>query len=88
MNGTAAPGPAHAPPIKYRVTWERIGRTHDVPDLDITTEDPDEIAEQIWRYARRYLGSRWYMCDVDLTTGAVHIGGGRFGQGTIAAVTT
>jgi hypothetical protein len=48
---------------RYRVTFARIGRNHDVPALVTTAVDADDLAEQVFRYARPRLGSR----DVDVT---------------------
>lgn len=74
-----------------RVVFERIGRKHEVPDLEIDTATlaaagqvrADQIAEQVWRYAGRFLASREYMVTVDLERGTVSIDADRFGKGTI-----
>lgn len=60
-------------------TFDRIGRNHYVPPLAVTGT-PDEIAEQVFRYARRYLGSKWYEVTVDLETMTGAIEYGRFGS--------
>lgn len=69
------------------VKFERIGRRRDVPLLRTPDDHPDLVAEAVWRYAGKYLGSRDYDVDVKLPTdeaaGAVSIGWGRFGVGTI-----
>lgn len=69
------------------VTFERIGRTHEVPALTTPDEHPDRVAEAIYRYAGRFLMSRDYDVDVRLpdgdAPGAVSIGWGRMGAGVI-----
>lgn len=77
----------------YRVDFERIGRTHDVPQLTCDAVDADELADKVWDYARRYLVSRDYEVTVrgdededDLRSGKVSIGYGRFGGGTFEEV--
>jgi hypothetical protein len=77
----------------YRVTFERIGRTHDVPELTTTAVDLDELAEAVHDYARRFLVSNDYEVsvrgadDVDVTDkGKVYIGWGRYGTGTFEEV--
>lgn len=75
----------------YRVTFERIGRNHNVPPTTVEANDPDELAERVYRYARQYLLSRDFDVDVlsedDGHTGKVAIGWGRFGAGTFEEVT-
>lgn len=44
------------------ITFDRIGRTHDVPPLTVHATDPNKIAEAIYEYARPHLLSR----DVDV----------------------
>lgn len=75
----------------YRVAFERIGRTHNVPPFTCEAATPDELAERVHRHARQYLTSRDYDVDVlsndDGHTGKVSIGWGRFGGGTFEEVT-
>jgi hypothetical protein len=70
----------------YRVTFERIGRRHDVDPLTVTVtaapdDQADELAEAVYRYARRFLASRDVETQVDLDQKAVtifagfHLGG-------------
>lgn len=49
-----------AAPTTYRVTFDRIGRNHSVPPLDIKRAEPDAdyLADAIFSYARKHLGSR------------------------------
>lgn len=45
----------------YRITFDRIGRTHNPPSIDVTTttNDPfDELAEAAYIHARKFLRSR------------------------------
>jgi hypothetical protein len=50
------------PITSYRVTFERIGRDHDVAPLVTVATSADELAEVIYDYARPRLRSR----DVDV----------------------
>jgi hypothetical protein len=82
----------------YRVTFERIGRHHDVAPLTATVtcrpdDQADKLAEAVWRYARKYLASRDVETQVDLPTaekptGAVMIfcGFRTGGTGTVEVV--
>lgn len=68
---------------QYRVTYERIGRRHDIPPLVRVAAGADHLAELIHDDARQYLGSREVEVAVDLETldGAIFCGvqvGGRF----------
>lgn len=56
-------------PARFRVTFDRVGRHHQVPALDVTAWDADDVAEQVHRYARRYLASRDVEVVVDLSAG-------------------
>lgn len=69
------------------VTFERIGRHRDVPDLAIDLHDHDDvIVDALLQHARRYLGSPSFSVDVDDAAdgGTVLFDGGRFGRGTIS----
>lgn len=71
------------------VTFERIGRCHDVPDLVVDLDDSDEtIVAALLAHARPYLRSRGFGVDVnDLDVGGVVLfDGGRFGRGRITEV--
>ena len=73
--------------MSYMVTFTRIGRNHNVPQLTIPgPATADDIAEQVHRYARRHLMSRFYDVDVDLAAGKGWIEGGRFGRFEIREV--
>ena len=64
-----------------QVTFERIGRTHNVDPLDIADYlGPDDIANAVHKYARRYLASRdvqVIVSDDDRVTiyAGMHVGG-------------
>ena len=77
----------------YRVTFDRIGRSHDVVPLTAVVtasrdDQADALAEEVYRHARRYLMSRDVMVQTDLDQNAVtifcgfHVGG----TGTIEVV--
>jgi hypothetical protein len=52
---------------KYVVTFDRIGRSRDVAPLECDATCADELAEQVYRYARPHLLSRDVNVVVDLT---------------------
>lgn len=59
----------------YRVTFERIGRNHDVAALDTGAENTDGLATAIYTYVRKVphgIGSRemHIIVDLDLETGS------------------
>lgn len=72
----------------YRVEFQRIGRTHDVPPLEVTSRAAavragDALAEAIYEYAWPHLASRdvQVMVDLDEGRGSILCGfnsGGRF----------
>lgn len=67
----------------YEVTFERIGRNHNVARLGVEAADADELSEAIHKYARRHLRSQDYEVVVDLekSEGSILCGmhcGGRF----------
>ena len=72
----------------YCVTFERIGRNHNVAALGVDVANADELAEEIHKYARPHLRSADYEVCVDLETGegsiicGMHCGG----QFTIEAI--
>ena len=68
-------------PPTYTVTFERIGRNHNVPPLTVPgPASAQDIAEQVYRLARSYLISRDYEVTVDLAEGKGWIESGRFGK--------
>lgn len=72
--------------MKYVCKFERIGRDHYVPPLEVECpeDDADAIAEAVFRYARTKLASSWFEVLVDLESNRVSIEMGRFGVGTVA----
>ena len=73
----------------YRITFERIGRTHDVPALVTTARDAEHLAAQIGKYARKHLRSPNYDVFIDETerTGFIVCGmhnGGTFNIAEVA----
>lgn len=78
--------------VTYLVTFERIGRTRNVPAHEVQVVAPrsqqaQALAEKLHRFAGKRLGSRWFDVDVtletDLSSGTVLLDAGRFGKGTI-----
>ena len=66
------------------ITFDRIGRNHSVPPL-VIDGDPDgqDVADAVYKYARKFLMSSDYEVTANLQTGRVSIDYGRFGEGTI-----
>ena len=69
-------------PAEYLIVFDRISRNHDVPPLTITATNPDDIAEEIYQYARPHLRSHDIEVIVDLgqgdgfiTAGLIHTAG-------------
>lgn len=69
--------------IAYDVHFDRIGRSYRDRTERFVARDADDLAEQIFRFARRHLTSRDFQVLVDLKTGRVTIDAGRFGTGTV-----
>ncbi len=72
----------------YTATFDRIGRHHDIQSLEVTG-DADQIAETVYRYARKFLGSRDVDVHVDLEEmhGHIYCGFHTGGTFTLAAAT-
>jgi hypothetical protein len=78
-----------------KLTWERLGRRcSGNPRRDgfeelvtISKEDGDELAEAIFRIARKGLVSPWFDVSV-LDDGTFYVESGRFGKGRWEIVTT
>lgn len=51
---------------RYRVTFDRIGRNHDVAPLDVVGENDSEVAFHVHQYARPRLTSNDVTVNVDL----------------------
>lgn len=71
---------------RYRVDFERIGRRRDVAPLEVAAPAAGELADEVAEYARRYLGSRFFVVVVDLEQMTGRIEGGRFGTFTISSL--
>jgi hypothetical protein len=71
---------------RYRLTFERIGRTFRGEVREFTARDADDLAEQVWRLARKNLSSRWFEVAADLESMTGTIEAGRFGRFTIEKV--
>jgi hypothetical protein len=68
---------------RYLVTFDRIGRHHDVPPLNTEARNAEDLATTIYSYARPYLASRGVEVYLDLDEGHGGIlcgfhSGGRF----------
>ena len=55
------------------ITFERIGRNHNVAPLTVESDNSDVIAEAVYRLARKHLVSREVDVIVDLEAGQVFI---------------
>lgn len=72
----------------YRVTFKRIGRTHDAPKLLATVDGPNHLADLIYQHARPYLRSSdvRVVLEEDLLSGWIFCGFQTGGTFTIEAV--
>ena len=79
------PPPCGAPPVELVVTFERIGRDHDVPPLTVTWTDVHELAAAIHAHAAPAVPSVPGRRVPRRTTlaGPVTIDGGSYGKGTV-----
>jgi hypothetical protein len=48
------------------VSFDRIGRNHEVPSVCVMSDDAQVIAQAVYAHARHYLGSRTLDVRVDL----------------------
>ncbi|MEU4234147.1 hypothetical protein AB0F17_58575 [Nonomuraea sp. NPDC026600] len=63
----AADATEHPPrPSQYRITYERIGRHHNVPPLSVAAAGSGQLTTLIEVDARKYLLSPWFEVHVDL----------------------
>lgn len=76
---------------RYKITFDRIGRSRGVPAMIASAPDPDvlpiataaAISDEVWRYAKKFLLSRDFTVRAELDTMTGSIDGGRFGTFTI-----
>jgi uncharacterized protein YllA (UPF0747 family) len=75
--------------VTYRCTFNRIGRTHDVPQQDFVAGDAQELASAVYPFVRRFCASRGVEVITDLVKGEglVIAGGRQVGRFTIEALT-
>lgn len=73
-------------PSEYVVTFDRIGRNHNVPPLTVKESDPDNIAAAVFKVARKYCASSWFEVIVNLEDNTGSIEYGRFGTFTLEPV--
>jgi hypothetical protein len=52
--------------VSYTISFDRVGRNHNVPDLLTECTHADDIADQVWHLARNLCGSRDLKVVVDL----------------------
>ena len=71
----------------YRCTFPRIGRSSNGSFVEtFTAADADDLAEQVFRFAKRKLASRMFVVSVDLERMVGSIEYDRFGTFTIESV--
>jgi len=74
--------------MKYRISSERIGRTHNPAPFELEAHDADDLAYQISRYVKRHKLIMSHdpeiLVDLEKMTGS--IGWGRAGTFTITEV--
>lgn len=84
--------------LHYKVSFDRLGRgsgpfdaTFDVPKMSHAEDTAEQLADAIWRFAKKRLVSRMFTVAVNLDpegrTGRVSVEAGRFGSGTVELLT-
>jgi hypothetical protein len=68
--------------MSYTITFDRVGRNHNVPNLVTGTADAQVIAEEVYRIARRNCGSRDLEVTVDMEAMKGHIYAGFHNAGS------
>jgi hypothetical protein len=71
----------------YRLTFNRIGRDHNIGVREVEADDADQLAALVAQLARRHLASSGFVVAVDLERGKGLIEGGRFGEFAIEEAT-
>lgn len=61
---------------RYRVTFDRVGRNHNVEPIEVGAANPDQLAAEIWLRIRNKLASRdtGVTVDMDNMAGMIHAG--------------
>jgi hypothetical protein len=54
---------------RYKVTFDRIGRTHTIEPQIIGAADADDMAFKLLKFGRRFLASRCVDVEVDMEQG-------------------
>jgi len=74
--------------MKYRITFERVGRNHNPEPLLTEAADAEDLATKIFDHiiARKLLRSREFDVVVNLDKMIGLIEGGRFGEFTIEEI--
>ena len=74
--------------MKYRISSERIGRTHNPPSFELEARDADDLAYQVSRHVKKakLIMSHDFEVTVDLEKMTGSIGWGRFGSFTITEI--
>jgi hypothetical protein len=72
--------------MDYTISFERVGRHHYVPPLDVTADDADEIAFAVYNYVRPRLasGDVEVAAHLDTMRGMIYCGFHIGGEFTIA----
>lgn len=76
----------------WRFTFDRIGRTHNPPDLTVEAETltTPEVVDALYRHCSRYLRSHgfgvYFEAPEPDDPGKVWIDGGRYGTGRVEIV--
>lgn len=55
--------------MTYIITFDRVGRNHDVKPLIVEAESPDRVARKIFGYVKPMLASRDVEVRIDLEAG-------------------
>lgn len=71
--------------MSYTITFDRIGRHHNIGAATFTADNVTDLAEEIWKHARPYLRSNdvEVYADIDAGTGRIAAGGRTAGTFTI-----
>jgi hypothetical protein len=72
---------------RYRVTFARVGRNHNVEPYEVDATSGDDLAEAVWLHVRHRLLSRdsWVAVDLTAMKGCIRAGFQNAGTFTIEA---